>query len=53
MALETGRRGQFEVIVGDRTVVERKGGLVAKLVGRPWPSEEEVLSAVREATAAA
>lgn len=43
-----GRIGQFEVQVGGRTVVSRKGGLIAKLTGRPWPSDEDVLSAVRE-----
>ena len=47
--LEKGRSGQFEVVVDGRSVVSRKGGLIAKLVGRPWPSDEEVLAAVREA----
>ncbi|HZM00746.1 MAG TPA: hypothetical protein VFD43_10885 [Planctomycetota bacterium] len=48
-----GRIGQFEVQVGGRTVVSRKGGLFAKLTGRPWPSNEHVLSAVRGALGAA
>ena len=48
-----GRLGQFEVQVGGRTVVSRKGGLIAKLTGRPWPSDEDVLSAVRDALDAA
>lgn len=44
-----GRLGQFEVQVRGRTVASRKGGLIAKLTGRPWPSDEDVLSAVRDA----
>jgi len=44
-----GRLGQFEVQVGGRTVVSRKGGLIAKLTGRPFPDDEDVLSAVRAA----
>jgi len=49
--MEDGRLGQFEIRVDDRTVVSRKGGLIAKLTGRPWPSDEEVLAAVRGAMA--
>jgi hypothetical protein len=37
------------VIVNGRTVASRKGGLVAKLLSRPWPSDDEVLAAVRDA----
>lgn len=51
--LEKGRRGQFEVFVDGRSVVSRKGGLIAKLVGRPWPSDDDVLAAVRQAQGAA
>ena len=47
--LEKGRRGQFDIVVDDRPVVSRKGGLLAKLLGRPWPTAEHVLTAVREA----
>ncbi len=47
--LEKGRRGQFEVVVDGRTVASRKGGLIAKLVGRPWPEHDVVVAAVREA----
>lgn len=47
--LERGRRGQFDVLVGERTVVSRKGGLFAKLLGKPWPEEEAVVAAVRAA----
>lgn len=47
--LVKGRQGQFEVMVNGRTVVSRKGGLVAKLVKRPWPQADEVVAAVREA----
>jgi hypothetical protein len=35
--------------VGDRTVVSRRGGLVAMLVRRPWPADEVVVAAVRDA----
>jgi len=47
--LVAGRIGQFEVVVGGRTVVSRKGGLIAKLTGRPWPEPEDVVGAVRAA----
>jgi hypothetical protein len=44
-----GHLGQFEVQVRGHTVVSRKGGLIAKLTGRPWPVDEEVLAAVGNA----
>ena len=45
--LESGHLGQFDIVVAGRRVVSRKGGLLAKLLGRPWPSNEEVLTVVR------
>jgi hypothetical protein len=47
--LVKGRFGQFEVLVNGQTVASRKGGLVAKLINRPWPDEEEVIAAIRRA----
>lgn len=47
--LEKGRQGQFEVIVNGRSVASRKGGLLAKLLNRPWPSRDDVVAAVRAA----
>ena len=47
--LEKGRQGQFEVIVNGRSVASRKGGLLAKLLNRPWPSGDDVVAAVRAA----
>jgi hypothetical protein len=47
--LEKGRQGQFEVIVNGRLVASRKGGLLAKLLKRPWPDGDEVVAAVRAA----
>ena len=44
-----GRRGQFDLLVGDRVVVSRKGGLIAKFTGRPWPEPDDVVAAVRDA----
>jgi hypothetical protein len=44
------RRGQFDVFVDDRMVATRKGGLLAKLLKKPWPSSEDVVAAVRDAT---
>ena len=49
--LEKGRHGQFDVLVDGRLVVSRKGGLLAKFTGKPWPDGEDVVSAVREALA--
>jgi hypothetical protein len=47
--LEKGRHGQFEVIVNGRTVASRKGGMLAKLLNRPWPDDDDVIAAVRGA----
>ena len=47
--LESGRRGQFEILVDGRAVVTRKGGILARLRGRSWPSDAEVVAAVRDA----
>jgi hypothetical protein len=44
-----GHHGQFDVMVDDRTVVSRKGGLIAKFTGKPWPDHDEVVRAVRAA----
>lgn len=35
--------------MNERTVASRKGGIVAKLLNRPWPSDDEILAAVRDA----
>lgn len=47
--MQKGRSGQFEIVVDGRPVVSRRGGLLAKILGRPWPGDEEVLTAVRKA----
>jgi hypothetical protein len=44
-----GHHGQFDVMVGDRMVVSRRGGLIAKFTGKPWPDHGEVVRAVRDA----
>ena len=46
--LEKGRHGRFDVMVNGRSAVSRKGGLVARLVKRPWPGGDEIVAAVRE-----
>ena len=48
--LEPGRWGQFDVVVDGKQVISRRGGLLAKLFGRPWPSPDDVVTAVRAAT---
>ena len=47
--LEKGRQGQFDVIVNGRSVASRKGGLLAKILNRPWPDGDDVVAAVRDA----
>ena len=47
VATETGVRGQFDVVVNGQTVVSRKGGLLALLTKKPWPSNGDVLNAIR------
>jgi hypothetical protein len=37
------------VLVDGQVVAGRKGGLIAKLIRRPWPDPEDVVSAVRAA----
>jgi hypothetical protein len=49
--LQEGRHGQFDVLVNDRLIVSRKGGLMAKLTGKPWPEDDDVVRAVRGALA--
>ena len=49
--LVKGRQGQFDVMVNGRTVASRKGGLIAKLVKRPFPPVDDVVAAVRDALA--
>ncbi len=44
--IQTGSRGQFDVLVNDQLVVSRKGGLLALLTRKPWPSHEAVLEAM-------
>ena len=51
VTLKDGRLGQFDVLVDGRVVVSRKGGLLAKLVRRPFPDDEEIVDAVRDALA--
>ena len=47
--MEKGRHGQFDVLVDDRLIVSRKGGLIAKFTGKPWPDHDEVVREVRAA----
>jgi len=49
VTLKPGHFGQFDVLVDGRVVASRKGGLLAKLVRRPWPDDETIVDAVREA----
>jgi len=50
--LVKGHHGQLDVMVGDRMVVSRKGGLFAKFTGKPWPDHADVVRAVRTALGA-
>ena len=47
--MEKGHHGQFDILVDDRLVVSRKGGLIAKFTGKPWPDYDEVVDSVRAA----
>ena len=49
--MEKGHHGQFDILVGDRMVVSRKGGLIAKFTGKPWPDREDVVRVVQAALA--
>jgi len=49
--LEKGHHGQFDILVDGRPVVSRKGGLIAKFTGKPWPDQEDVVRVVRSALA--
>ncbi len=46
---ELGSKGQFDVLVNGQIVVSRKGGLLALLFRKPWPSEAAVVRAVQSA----
>ncbi len=45
--MSSSQRGQFDAHVDGASA--RKGGLIAKLTKRPWPSQDEVHEAVRAA----
>jgi len=45
--IESGSRGQFDVYVGKQMVVTRKGGLLALLMKKPWPSVSSVVEAIK------
>ena len=47
--MEKGHHGQFDILVDDRLVVSRKGGLIAKFTGKPWPDHDDVVASVRAA----
>ena len=47
---ELGSRGQFDVMVDGANVVSRSGGLFAMILRKPWPTEDDVVSAVKTAT---
>lgn len=45
--LETGKRGMFSVVVDGECLVSRKGGIIAKLTGKPWPEIDDVVAIVK------
>ncbi len=45
--LQKGDIGQFDVVVDGVTVVSRKGGLLAKLLRKPWPEIDDVVAKVQ------
>jgi hypothetical protein len=47
--IESGSRGQFDVFVNEKLAISRKGGLVALLTRRPWPSVQDVVDAILDA----
>jgi hypothetical protein len=47
--ITTGRRGQFDILVNGKTVVSRKGGLLAMIFRKPWPEINDVVRAVEAA----
>lgn len=50
--MEKGHHGQFDILVDGRMVVSRKGGLIAKFTGKPWPDRDDVVRVVQAALAA-
>ncbi|MDB4670505.1 MAG: hypothetical protein P8M80_08330 [Pirellulaceae bacterium] len=44
--VETGSRGQFDVLVRGKLAISRKGGLFALITRKPWPTVEEVIQAI-------
>jgi len=51
VALEVGDPGQFDVLVGDRVIATRGGGVLAKLFGGGWPEPVRVVEALRAQSA--
>lgn len=46
---ESGKLGQFTVEVDGKVVLDRKKGLMTLLTKKPWPSVEEVITAIKSA----
>ena len=44
---ESGKLGQFTVEVDGKVVLDRKKGLMTLLTKKPWPSVEEVITAIK------
>ena len=44
--IETGSRGQYDVLVDEKKVISRKGGLLAMIMKKHWPSDREVTRAI-------
>ena len=47
--IELGSRGQFDVFLNNKLIVTRKGGLIALLTRRPWPSVQDVIEKIQNA----
>jgi hypothetical protein len=43
------KKGLFQVSVDSKPVITRQGGLFAMLTRKPWPSLDDVVTAIRGA----
>lgn len=51
--MEPGKRGQFEVFLGDEVVAGREKGFLTRLLGGGWPDPEDVVATLGKRLAAA
>ena len=48
MKRQSGKPGQFDVVVDGKVIASRGGSMLKKLLGGGWPDPEEVVAMIAE-----